>query len=93
MATEVIAIGTTATDSASDIVVTAGTPVTVFLKKTGDGPVGSTVRAVVKIKSSGGTYHEVGALDGQRQAIVLDGPGTFRVSREETKEAFGVEKE
>lgn len=92
MATEILATGTAAADS-SEVTVTAGTPVTLFLKKGSSGPVGSTVRAVIKIKSSGGFYHEVSALDGQRQAAVIDGPGTFIVSREETKEAFGVDKE
>ena len=92
MATEILATGTDAAD-ATQVTVTAGTPVTVFLKKASTGPVGSTVRAVVKIKSSGSTYHEVGALDGSRPAMVIDGPGTYLISREATKEAFGIEKE
>lgn len=92
MATEILATGTAAADS-SEVTVTAGTPVTIFLKKGSSGPVESGSRAVVKIKSSGGFYHEVGALTGSRQALVLDGPGTFLISREETKVAFGIDKE
>lgn len=92
MATELIASGTAAADSA-DLTVAAGVPKTLFLKMAADGPVGSTVRAVIKIKSAAGTYHEVSALNGQRPAVILDGAGTYRISREETKEAFGVDYE
>jgi hypothetical protein len=92
MATELLATGTAAADSA-DVVVTAGTPVTIYLKKGSDGAVSASARATVKIKSSGGTYHEIGALTGQYQALVIDGPGTYRISRETASEAFGVEKE
>jgi hypothetical protein len=89
--TELIATGTTAVSS-SDITVVAGTPVTVFLKKGTDGAVDVNARAIIEQKSAGGTYHEVGALTGQLQARVIDGPGTFRVSRPVSSVAFGVDQ-
>lgn len=91
MATELIAIGVTAVSS-SDITATAGTPVTLFLKKTSDGPVDSTVRAIIEVKDSLGAYHEVGALNGQYPVRVIDGPGTFRVSRPLSAVSFGVDQ-
>jgi hypothetical protein len=88
---ELIATGTTAADSA-DVTVTAGVPVTVFLKKGSDGIVPSTARALVQIKSSGGFYHEVGALTGQIQALVIEGPGVYRISRVVDTGSFGVDQ-
>jgi hypothetical protein len=93
MSTEILAAGTTAADS-SDVVVTAGTPVTVFLKKPTSGPVSSDADFDIKIKSTGaGTYHTIGKLKGREPSIVLDGPGTYRFSRVSASTPTGADKE
>lgn len=80
MATTLIAVGNSAADSA-DITVAAGTPVMIFLTESADGPVDSNARVEVKAKSAGGTYHVIGQITGMDPARVIDGPGTYRVSR------------
>jgi hypothetical protein len=94
MATQLLATGSTAASTA-DVVVAAGTPVTLFLKVTGNIPVDAnyTVRATIEIKDSDGSYHEVGALTGQDPSRVVDGPCTVRVSRSANPAvAFGIEQ-
>lgn len=91
MASELIAVGTGAANS-SDITVAAGTPVTVFLKMATDVPADSAARAGIEIKTAAGTYHEIGALTGQYSAQVIDGPGTYRVTRAAGSVSFGVEQ-
>jgi hypothetical protein len=94
MATQLLATGTSAA-STSDVAVAAGTPVTLFLKVTGNIPVDAnvTVRATIEIKDSDGSYHEVGSLTGQDPVRVVDGPCTVRVSRPSTTTvAFGIEQ-
>lgn len=89
-AAELIPIGTVDADSA-DIAVIAGTPVTVFLKATNGANVDSQARAVVKIKTSGATYQVVGNLNATDRIAVIDGPGTYRVSKF-AGPSFGVEQ-
>jgi hypothetical protein len=94
MATQLLATGSTAASTA-DVVVAAGTPVTLFLKVAGNVPVDAnyTVRATIEIKDSDGSYHEVGALTGQDPARVVDGPCTVRVTRFATTTVpFGIEQ-
>jgi hypothetical protein len=86
----VLASGTAAADS-SDITVTAGVPVTVFLSAAASGPVPSDVQCDIKVKSAAGTYHTVGQLTGARPALVIDGPGVYRVSRVTASSAVVVE--
>jgi hypothetical protein len=86
----VLASGTSAADS-SDITVTAGVPVTVFLSTATSVPVPSDVQCDVKVKAAGGTYHTVGQLTGARPALVIDGPGVYRVSRTSASSAVAVE--
>lgn len=83
MATQLLAVGTTAADSA-DITAAAGTPVTLFLKGSADGPADSAAVCEIKVKDSAGLYHKIGELNGReagKACVVIDGPGTFRVSR------------
>lgn len=91
MATEILATGTAAGDS-TDVVVAAGTPVTVFLKAATSIPVPSDALAEVKVKSVGLTYHTIGVLTGKQPALVIDGPGTYQVSRIAGTAAFGIDK-
>lgn len=94
MATQLLATGTSATSTA-DVVVAAGTPVTLFLKVAGNVPVDAnvTVRATIEIKDSDGSYHEIGALTGQDPVRVVDGPCTVRLTRPATTAVpFGIEQ-
>lgn len=75
MATELIATGTTAATS-SDIVVTAGAPVTVGLKG-----VEATSAIAIQLKDDAGAYQNVGALTPYKPALAITAPGTYRLSR------------
>lgn len=84
MATQIIATGTGASTS-SDVVVAAGTPVTVGLKGTTDG------KAFVSIQLyDGAAYVKVGSLDSFNLAKVIDGPGTYRFVRDADSGTCGV---
>jgi len=77
MATQILATGTGAANS-SDLVVAAGTPVTVCLKGT------STARAIVRIqlKDDAAAYNTIGTLSTpDDNAKVIDAPGTYRFQR------------
>jgi hypothetical protein len=79
MATELLAVGTTAASS-SDLVVVAGTPATVALKNTAAPvPAGASVR--IEIKDDAGAYSAIGELTGHNIAAVIAGPGSYRFSR------------
>jgi len=91
MATELIATGTTAATSA-DFDVTD--PVTVFLKLKGDELRGDrmSMQAFVEIKDSDDGYNPVGVLGANVSAVVIAGPGTYRVRRAAGDFAFGVDR-
>ena len=76
MATELIAVGSTAANS-SDVVVAAGTPVTVAMK----GAVSAAAELRISIKDDAGTYQVVGSIVPSRPAVCITGPGTYRLSR------------
>lgn len=88
---ELLASGTTEA-STSDITVTAGVPVTVFLKAAAGANVARGSRAVLQIKSAGGAYFTVGELTRHRPQVVIDGPGTYRVTRLAADTAFGIDQ-
>jgi hypothetical protein len=90
---ELIASGTTEANS-SDFTVSAGVPATISLFDA-DGVFGNDVQATVFIKSSGGVYRAVhgGALSCSRRELVIDGPGTYRVTKYASQVAFGVDKD
>lgn len=90
-ASEIIASGTTAASS-SDFTVVAGTPVTVFLKDAAGAVVDQYARALIQIKDTAGEYFTVGVLTGYEPALIIDGPGDYRVTRELATVAFGVNK-
>jgi len=90
MATELIAIGTVDANS-SDIVVAAGSPVSLFLKDAAGPLVDTQCRATIQQKSSTGDYFTIGELNGLNRSIVIDGPGTFRVQKY-AGPSFGVEQ-
>ena len=82
MATEILAIGTGALTS-SDVVVAAGTPLTVCLKDAAGPVVGGFDYAAVQIqlKADNGEYFTVDTLTQGTPADVIPGAGTYRFSR------------
>ncbi|SES47255.1 hypothetical protein [Rhizobium sp. NFR03] len=76
MATQLLATGSTAANSA-DVVVASGSSLTVALK-------GVDERALVFIylKDDAGGYQRVGSLSGAKSATCITAPGTYRFSRE-----------
>lgn len=79
MATQLIAIGTGAANSA-DIVVAAGSPLTVGLKDAA-APRVDAAAVDVLLKDDGGAYWRIDTLTPSRAAIVISGPGTYRLTR------------
>lgn len=80
MATEILAVGTDAANS-SDVVVAAGTPLTVALKDAA-APLGAGARVEIKIKDDDGEYFYVESLiSPQKSSLVIYGAGTYRFSR------------
>jgi hypothetical protein len=79
MPTQILAVGTSAADS-SDVVVAAGTLLTVALKDAAGPDVlgGATVN--VLLKDDGGQYFAIDQLDSSKRALVL-APGTWRFTR------------
>ena len=47
---------------------------------------------LIEVKGSGGNYHQVGVLDGSSPIKVIDGPGTFRVTRTAASSSIGVDQ-
>lgn len=79
MATELLAVGTTAATS-SDLVVT--TPVTVALKDAVGARVGAGALVEIQLKDDLGQYFWVGTLaSGINPATVIAGEGTYRFVR------------
>lgn len=88
---EIIASGTT-TSASSDFTVTDGASATLFLKTTSGAAVPPGAQALVQIKS-GSNYFTIGRLTDSEPIQVLRAAGTFRVQRQASTEAFGVDKE
>jgi len=85
-----IASGTAPAVSA-DIVLTGGT-VTLSLVSDGAGDnVTPDAVASIQVKSAGGNYFTIGALDFMHPSLNLTATGTYRVSRPLSAVAFGVE--
>lgn len=80
MATQLLAIGTTAASS-SDLTVVAGTPVAVSLKGTGGGPVAFGARVQVELKDDGNNYIPVDELTFAKPSLALSIAGVYRFTR------------
>ncbi|TPM58981.1 hypothetical protein FJ959_08895 [Mesorhizobium sp. B2-2-4] len=76
MATQILATGSTAADSA-DVTVAAGTPITVGLK----GVVDANALVIIYLKDDGAAYNQVGRLTSDVPSIMISAPGTYRFSR------------
>ena len=88
----ILAAGTSQAASA-DFTVAAGTPTTVAVN-TADGelPV-MQAYAAIQIKSAAGQYMTVGYLGRNSVALVIDGPGVFRVLRFPTPVPIGIDRD
>lgn len=76
MASELLAVGSSAANS-SDLVVASGTTVTVGLK----GAVNAAARVRILLKDDGGAYIDVGELTPFRPVLAIAAPGTYRFTR------------
>jgi hypothetical protein len=81
MPTQILSTNTTAADSA-DVVVAAGTPLTVCLKDAAGVLVGAGARVDILLKDDAGQYFLIDSLGAQKLAVVIVGPGTYRFSRQ-----------
>ena len=83
----------TAQASSSDIVLTAGQNTSLYLTGSAGGTyVDSSALAFIQIKS-GSQYYTIGQLDAQNPAKVLGAIGTFRVFKQASATAFGVDRD
>jgi hypothetical protein len=80
MATEILAIGTTAANS-SDVVIASGDQLTVSLKDAAGTIIAGSARVEIQIKDDAGQYFAIATLTGARPALVITGAGTYRFSR------------
>lgn len=80
MPTQILAIGTTALDSA-DQVVSAGTPLTVCLKDAAGPSVGDLASVEIQLKDDAGQYFKIDELNALKPAVMIVAPGTYRFSR------------
>jgi hypothetical protein len=83
---------TSQADSAP-IVVAAGTPTTLALFSAVSQGLPNDAWAEIKKQSSATTTEVVGRLTYQQKALVLDGPGTFLVTKGPSSVAFGVDQD
>ena len=80
MATQILAVAATAADS-SDVLVVAGTPLTVCLKDAAGPIITHGARVNIFLKDDAGLYFLIEELTSSKRAIVVTGPGTYRFSR------------
>lgn len=87
----IIPSGTTAANS-GDLVVAAGAPITVFLNDADGRTLAEDANALVQIKAASGQYMTVGMLSRSQPALIIDGPGTYRVSKRASAVAVAVDQ-
>lgn len=80
MPTQILAVGTTAADSA-DVVVAAGDQLTVCLKDAAGPRLAANAMVHILLKDDAGEYFRVDALSTARPAVVIAAAGTYRFSR------------
>lgn len=79
MPTNIMTTGTSAVDS-SDVVVAAGSTLTVALKDAAGPDLGTGVKVFIQLKDDTGQYFTIARLDRSRASTVLSA-GTYRFSR------------
>lgn len=80
MATEILAVGTTAADS-SDVVVAAGAQLTVCLKDAAGPVIPNGPVVYISLKDDVGEYFRVDTLRSSKSSVVIIAAGTYRFSR------------
>lgn len=80
MATEILAVGTSAANSA-DVVVASGASLTVSLKDAAGPTLGANAVVNVLLKDDVGQYFRVDRLSTAKPALVIAAAGTYRFSR------------
>ena len=81
MPAEILAIGTTTTNSA-DVVVAAGSNLTVCLKDAAGPVVAPNARVRIQLKDDAGQYFTIDTLSPQKPAVVISAAGTYRFRRD-----------
>lgn len=79
MATEVLAINTTAANSSDVVVTSAG--LTVCLKDAAGPVIGGMAKVEIQLKDDAGQYFTIDTLSGGKPAVLIAGSGTYRFSR------------
>ena len=91
MATELLAIATTAASSA-DIVLAAGDSAHIHLR--GSSPPAVPACTVsIDVKGSDGSYTEYHRLTERNPGVVIDATGTYRVRRAACEQGVGVDRD
>lgn len=90
----VILASTAGAGTSSDVVVAAGTPVTIFLASATSEFLPQDAKAVIEIKSAGGTYNAVPGceLTWANPQKKIDSPGTYRVLKYASSTAITIEQ-
>jgi hypothetical protein len=91
MATSLIA-SSTAAGTSSDIVVAGGAPVTLFLLPGSGINLPADANAVIQVKDSTAAYDYAGELTQANPIRQLSGPGTYRVVKQTSGTAYGVQQ-
>lgn len=88
---ELIATGTTLVTS-SEFTLTSTDVVTISLKSATDPVLPSSAQAVINLKTSSGTFIPLGSVTSSTPAILLNGPGTYTITRPVQSLGVGVDK-
>lgn len=80
MATEILAIGTTA-ESSEDVTVSSGSTLTVCLKDDAGSVLGQGASVEIQLKADSNEYFTVAVLGASKPALVITGAGTYRFTR------------
>jgi hypothetical protein len=92
MAASAINASATAANTSGDIDIAAGDSVTLSLFVAVGQAIPEGCSASVQIKSSNGAYFQVDVLDHKKPALIVDGPGVYRVVKKKGELAFGVDQ-
>lgn len=92
MAITSINASATAANTSGDITVSAGVPTTIYLRDADGASLPLDATARLEIKTSDGQYVTLAQLDTGRPALVIDGPGVYRVVKGSGSTAFGVDQ-
>jgi len=91
MATEILASGTTTAES-TEILLAAGDTATVLLRRDRTINQSDACLALIQAEDSDSAWRSIGQLDLNRNCMVIEGPGNFRVQRQAGAVAFAVDQ-